>query len=139
MCGVKRRRFIVLFGYKLNQFGLRKCLHDHWLTNKSYKQYHSHSDRNFLAFRLQDGSEKRQPWIWNKIMSLLPHILWYHFESEQCIPFVVFHLYTKSVTKFTFVVWLFIEIIGLHMVFTIVALYDDWRENLIFNFLLPKW
>jgi len=35
MRGIKGRRFIVLFGYKLNKFGLRKCPHDHWLTNKA--------------------------------------------------------------------------------------------------------
>jgi len=72
MCGVKRRRFIVLFGYKLNQFGLRKCPHDHWLANKACKQYHS--DKNFSAFYLQDGGEKRRPWIRNKIESLSPHV-----------------------------------------------------------------
>ena len=47
MCGVKRRRFIVLFGYKPNQLGLRKCPHDHWLANKSCKQYHS--DKKILG------------------------------------------------------------------------------------------
>jgi len=56
MCAVKGRRFIVLFGYKLNQFGLRKCPHNHWLTNKAYKQYHS--NKNFLAFYLQSGGKK---------------------------------------------------------------------------------
>jgi len=55
MCGVKGRRFIVLFGYKLNQFGLRKCPHSQWLTNKAYKQYHS--NKNLSAFYLQNGGE----------------------------------------------------------------------------------
>jgi len=36
MCGVKRRRFIALFGYKLNQFDLRKYPHSHRLTNQAY-------------------------------------------------------------------------------------------------------
>jgi len=36
MCGIKGRGFVVLFRWKLNHFGLRKCLHGQELTNKEY-------------------------------------------------------------------------------------------------------
>ena len=55
MRGIKGRRFIVLFGYKLNQFGIR-CPHDLGLINKACKQYHS--NQHFSgAFYLQNGGE----------------------------------------------------------------------------------
>ena len=69
---IKGRRSIVLFGYKLNQFGLRKCPRDHWLINKACKQYHS--NKNFSALYLQDGGEIWRPLIWNKITSLSPYV-----------------------------------------------------------------
>jgi len=43
MCCVEGRKFLVLFGYKLNQFGLRKCPRSHWLTNKAYMRISSTS------------------------------------------------------------------------------------------------
>jgi len=49
MSGIKGQRFIVLFGHKLN----------HWLANKARNQ--DRSNKNFSAFYLQNGGEKRRP------------------------------------------------------------------------------
>jgi len=57
MRGIKGRRFIVLFGCKLNQFDLRKCPRDHWPTNKAYKQ--GYSNKNLSTFYPQNAGEKR--------------------------------------------------------------------------------
>jgi len=70
---IEGRRFNVLFAYKLNQFGLRKCPHDHWLTNKAYKKRYD-SNKNLSTFYTQNAGEKRRTWIWNKITSLPPYV-----------------------------------------------------------------
>ena len=36
MCGVKGRRFIVLYLNNIRSVGSWKCLYDHWLANKAY-------------------------------------------------------------------------------------------------------
>ena len=59
MCGIKGRGFVVLFRWKLNHFGLRKCLHGQELTNKEYLNNIT-VKKDLSAFYLQDDGGKRR-------------------------------------------------------------------------------